>query len=86
MYRQLIPHLVFRVGYINRIRGYHSQKDKLAGWEKGQINSYYYVPFAFKNEMISYMSLKQPMWGREFPVSWRDIDHDLPPDAVLSGR
>ena len=67
------------------MRGYHSQKDKLLpGWEKGQINSYYYVPMANKHEMRVYTSIKNPMWGREFPVSWRDIDHDLAPEAVVS--
>jgi hypothetical protein len=76
--------LVFLVGYINRLRGYHSQKAKLTGWEKGQLNSYYYVPMKFKNEMRSYMSIKGPIWGREFPVGWRDIDHDLLPEAFSS--
>jgi hypothetical protein len=68
-------------GYINRMRGYHSQKDKLSGWEKGEINSYYYVPLGSKYEMLTYSGIKEPTWGREFPVGWRDIDHDLPSNA-----
>jgi hypothetical protein len=71
-------------GYINRMRGYHSQKDKMPGWEKGEINSYFYVPLGSKLEMRMYSGIKNPMWGREFPVGWRDIDHDLPPNAYNS--
>jgi hypothetical protein len=67
------------------MRGYHSQKEKQTGWEYGEINSYYYAPKEFKNEMRSYMGIKGPLWAREFPVGWRDIDHDLPPDAIRSG-
>lgn len=72
------------VGYINRMRGYHSQKDRLPGWEKGEINSYFYIPLEHKLDMRKYTSIKQPMWGREFPVGWRDIDHDLAPNAYRS--
>ena len=64
-------------GYINRMRGYHSQKDKLPGYEKGEINSYYYVPTKHKMAMKQYRSITGPMWGREFPVGWRLIDSDL---------
>eukprot|EP00934_Nitzschia_sp_Nitz4_P008577 Nitzschia sp. Nitz4//scaffold179_size51476//34375//36661//NITZ4_006929-RA/size51476-augustus-gene-0.1-mRNA-1//1//CDS//3329539225//8567//frame0 len=64
-------------GYINRMRGYHSQKDKLPGWEKGEINSYFYVPLRHKLAMKTYKSIHAPMWSREFPTGWRDIDHDL---------
>ena len=76
--------VLFCAGYINRMRGYHSQKDKLPGWEKGEINSYFYVPIDRKLEMRKYTAIKQPMWGREFPIGWRDIDHDLPPTAFAS--
>jgi hypothetical protein len=71
-------------GYINRMRGYHSQKDKLPGYKKGGISSYFYAPTKVKNEMIFYRSLKQPFWSREFPVAWRDIDHDISKDVVVA--
>jgi hypothetical protein len=29
-------------GYINRLRGYHAQQDKIEGYEEGKIRSYYY--------------------------------------------
>jgi hypothetical protein len=64
------------------MRGYHSQKDRLPGWEKGEINSYF-IPDNHKYEMRKYKGIQDPMWGREFPVSWRDIDHDLSPDAII---
>ena len=65
-------------GYINRMRGYHSQKDKLPGYENGELfNTYYYVPTKNKDVMRVYHSVKAPFWAREFPVGWRDIDHDL---------
>jgi len=64
-------------GYINRMRGYHSQHDRLPGHEKGVINSYYYIPTRRKNAMREYRSIKAPFWAREFPIGWRDIDHDL---------
>jgi len=65
------------------MRGYHSQKDKLPGWEDGIINSYFYVPRALRHHMRKYRSIEGPMWAREFPVGWRDLDHDLPPEAIL---
>jgi len=76
---------VHLVGYVNRIRGYHSQKEKLPGWEEGIINSYSFAPLDSKNEMRKYTSVRIPMWAREFPASWRDLDHDLVPDMIESG-
>ena len=71
-------------GYINRMRGYHSQKNKLPGYLEGKLNSYFYVPKEHQNDMSVYSSLKGPLWGREFPVSWRDIDHDLDPSQFFA--
>jgi len=65
------------VGYINRMRGYHSQRDKLPGWEDGVINSYVYAPQNEKLQMREYRSAMKLFWAREFPVSWRDLNHDL---------
>lgn len=67
-------------GYINRMRGYHGQKDKVAGYQSGLIESYYYVPDShaeFRNVMRTYGSVQQAFWQQEFPVCWRDIDHDV---------
>ncbi len=67
-------------GYINRMRGYHSQLEKAEGYETGKINSYYYIPDGFKYAVREYRSISPPMWAREFPVGWRELDNgfDLP--------
>ena len=60
------------------MRGYHAQKEKsLPGYELGRVNSYIYVPKDMKHEMRRYRSVRTPMWAREFPIGWRDIDNDL---------
>lgn len=64
-------------GYINRMRGYHSQKRKLEGYENGVINSFYFFPEHRKGEYQSYRKVSQPFFAREFPVSWRDIDKGI---------
>lgn len=61
-------------GYINRMRGYHAEKDKLEGYELGKINSYYFFPDRMKETMRKYEAVKGPFFAKEFPVSWRDID------------
>ena len=64
-------------GYINRMRGYHNGKWKLPGHENGTIPSYYFVPEDRKYQMVEYYPVKKPLYMREFPTSWRDIDHDV---------
>jgi hypothetical protein len=64
-------------GYINRMRGYHSQKDKVEGWEQGAIPSYYYVPLEEKYVLRKYSPLSPPLWAREFPKAWRDLNHGI---------
>ena len=71
-------------GYINRVRGYHSQKEKLAGHEKGEINSYYYVDLSHRNVMRQYRSPNSLLWAQEFPIGWRDIDHDVKSHEIVS--
>jgi len=67
-------------GYINRLRGYHSQKEKADGHDQGIIGSYYYVPnhMAHKRHIMrTYISIRPEFWAQEFPIGWRDIDHDV---------
>jgi len=64
-------------GFINRMRGYHSQKQRLEGYDIGAINSYYFTPAFKKKAMKKYAAVEQPFYAREFPVSWRDIDKDI---------
>ena len=61
-------------GYINRIRGYQSVKNEEEGFELGHLNSYYFLPKEKKNQMIQYYPIKNPIYMREFPIGWRDID------------
>lgn len=62
--------------YINRIRGYHSQKSRLPGYERGIIDSEYMGHRGIhRAEMFKYVSLQNQFWIREWPVAWRDIDH-----------
>jgi GDP-fucose protein O-fucosyltransferase len=77
-------------GFINRLRGYHSTFTKGHGKEEGTyeqqqgiILSYYYAPRDQKYVMRQYRSLSESMWDREFPISWRDIDHDVPQEEEV---
>jgi hypothetical protein len=67
-------------GYIDRLRGYHAQKDKAPGHELGISDSYFYSPDQNKrvrNNLQKYISIRQGFWAQEFPVGWRDIDHGV---------
>ncbi|KAI2513334.1 GDP-fucose protein O-fucosyltransferase [Fragilaria crotonensis] len=56
-------------GYINRMRGYHSQMDKAEGWEQGVINSWYYIPKSRINALREYRPIAPAMWSRvNFPL------------------
>jgi hypothetical protein len=75
-------------GYINRLRGYHAQYRKPAGWEEGIVDSYYYAPqshASIRKSMRQYHAVDPPFWHREFPIAWRDIDHDVDmlPDSPI---
>ena len=74
-------------GYIQRLRGYHSQKSELPGFEKGELRtSYYYAPdsLAFTRLLMQeYKPVKKEFWEREFPVAWRDLDNPVA-SATLS--
>ena len=65
-------------GFINRMRGYRSVKDKLPGHEQGALpTSYYYATLPHKFEMAEYVPLRGGFFNREFPTSWRDIDRGI---------
>mmetsp|Transcript_22535 Transcript_22535/g.34743 ORF Transcript_22535/g.34743 Transcript_22535/m.34743 type:complete len:124 (-) Transcript_22535:333-704(-) len=64
-------------GYIHRMRGYHSHKDKLPGYKEGKLHSYFFSPKSRVRENELYRAVQNPFWAREFPISWRDIDKGI---------
>jgi hypothetical protein len=65
-------------GFIFRMRGYHSQKDKADGWERGALHkSFYYTSAADKRKYEQYTPMHPAIYSREFPTSWRDIDRGI---------
>ena len=74
-------------GYIMRLRGFYSQRDHAEGWQEGLSDSYYLCatnPCSFRRIMQrQYISVKPGYWEHEFPVAWRDIDHNV---ALASSR
>jgi len=74
-------------GYSNRIRGYFYEKYKIekkikfgpvstVSYKQGTMDSWYFTPADRVEEMLEYRSIRLPLYMREFPTSWRDIDHD----------
>jgi hypothetical protein len=65
-------------GYIHRLRGYYSTRDKSPGYETGELpSSYYYVPRERRDAMRRYAPLRGVLWAREFPAAWRDLDKGI---------
>lgn len=65
-------------GHINRIRGYHSVKDKLPGHENGALpSSYYYALEDRKLHLHEFYPVKKQFYAREFPTAWRGIDKGI---------
>ena len=74
-------------GYINRLRGYHSQvttalrddDDGRAARRHGRIPSWHYVPAARKDVYEGYVPVHRYLWAMEYTVAWRNIDYDVDP-------
>lgn len=65
-------------GYITRLRGYHSQKDKAPGYKDGTLpSSYYYATINQKYELHKFAPLRGGFFNREYPTSWRDINKGI---------
>jgi hypothetical protein len=72
-------------GYINRIRGYHSVRDRLPGSDRGELpTTYYYATPERKLEMHRYTPLRPGFFNREYPTAWRDIDRGIKELADLA--
>lgn len=68
-------------GYIHRLRGFYSQRDHARGWQDGTLDSYYLAkttqsPFRHTMQKV-YSPVRPGYWEQEFPVAWRDIDHNV---------
>ena len=68
-------------GYINRLRGYHSQKtasrDDAADARKGIIPSWFYSPKGRYNVYQRYEPITISLFEMEYPIGWRNIDFDV---------
>jgi hypothetical protein len=64
-------------GYVNRMRGYYITKHKLEGYKDGTMRSWYFTPEERVQQMREYIPVRKPIYCREFPTSWRDIDQGI---------
>ena len=63
--------------YINKMRGYYSVRDRLEGYENGELQSYNFYPPDKKDIMTKYAPINKAFWSKEFLVGWRDIDRGI---------
>jgi hypothetical protein len=71
-------------GYIVRLRGYHTQTNDIdvpkgspeeKAHQEGRLpRSYYYAMIENKAKLHDYWPIKQALYAREFPASWRKLD------------
>lgn len=47
------------------------------GYEQGIIKSWYFAPLEKKYEMQEYRAVRKPIYMREFPTAWRNIDQGI---------
>jgi hypothetical protein len=67
-------------GYINRLRGYHSTKYKWEGYRDGALVNSFFYNFNHegkRDKMRTYHPPVHAWFFREYPIAWRDIDHDV---------
>lgn len=63
--------------YINRLRGYHANRNKSPGYEQGLVRSWYYAYKEKYDHMRVFYPVKRSYHAREFPASWRLIDEGV---------
>ncbi len=73
--------------YITRLRGYASVKERHPGYLTGGLQNTYFLPAKWKKEMSIYQAIHKPLYGRDFPVAWRDIDRlELPNSQIQNNH
>jgi hypothetical protein len=60
--------------YINRLRGYHANREKAPGYEQGLVRSWHYAVEEKYDHMRVFYPVKKSFHAREFPAGWRLID------------
>ena len=63
----------------NELRRYNKAlaKHKLEGHLDGTMKSWYFTPEERILQMREYIPVRKPLYCREFPISWRDIDQGI---------
>ena len=65
------------------VSGYHSQLDSPDAIRTGALQSYYYAPKTQIRATEKYRALNMPLWPREFPVGWRDLNKGIEDEALV---
>jgi GDP-fucose protein O-fucosyltransferase len=65
--------------YITRLRGYNALKDQKPGHLLGSLSDseYFGHKGVHRHILRQYNAPTYQLWTREWPMAWRDIDHDL---------
>ena len=83
-------------GYINRLRGYHSQKfpqqqqqqameeEEKAILEQGVIPSWFYAPPEHVEDYQKFTTIGATLFEIDYAMAWRNIDYDV--DPVLRNK
>lgn len=70
-------------GYINRLRGYHSQKQNTTTndgiVEQGRIPSWFYAPPERIESYQHFEPIGKGFFEMEYALAWRNIDYDVDP-------
>jgi len=68
-------------GYINRLRGYHSQKQNStpAIIQQGRIPSWFYGPPEHIEDYQRFEPIGTSFFALEYALAWRNIDYDVDP-------
>lgn len=63
--------------WLTKLQADHNDLNKGDGFATGVIDSYYYAIPERKWRMREYWPISGAVYAREFPMSWRNIDHGI---------